>query len=505
MTAVGEAIEVRSPIEGRVLGQVPRQPAVDVERTAAALRAAQTQWEALGVPGRVRWLRRYRDWLLDNERRITRLMHAEVGKPLPEAEVEYAMSIDILNYYARRAKRFLAEGRPWPHSPVTATRRLAVAYRPYPVVGLITPWNFPVGLTLFDALPALAAGAAVLAKPSEFTPLAVRAVVEGWAEIGAPPVFDCVTGLAETGEAVVDGVDFVQFTGSTRTGRAVAQRAAARLIPCGLELGGKDPAIVLADADVAQAAAGVAYAGLSNTGQMCTSAERIYVEAPIYEEFVARLVDVVGGLRQDTGDGYDTDLGPLVTTAQHGIVSRHVADAVAKGATARTGGEPGEGRFYPPTVLTGVDDTMDVMREETFGPVLPVVEVADAAEAVRRANATSYGLSAYVWTRDKRRGREVARQLEVGAVNVNDVATHLACFPVPQAGWKQSGIGGRSGGAYGIRKYTRPQTLNSPRVEMSLIAKLVWYPYAERKAKLVGRLLRFLSAGDLRRRLERPS
>ncbi|HSV37461.1 MAG TPA: aldehyde dehydrogenase family protein [Nocardioidaceae bacterium] len=473
-----------------------------VPGVVAELRAEQPAWEALGVDGRVRWVRRYRDWLLDNEKQLNELVREDTGKPAAEAPLELMLSIDLANYYSANAKSFLAAESPKPHNLFTISKALEIQLRPYPVVGIITPWNFPLALTLFDAIPALLAGAAVVTKPSEYTPRAVEAAVAGWAEIGAPAVFRALSGAAAVGREIINEVDYVQFTGSTRTGRLVAQQAASLLIPFGLELGGKDPAIVLADADIDHAVAGITFGGLSNAGQMCTSVERVYVEAPVHDEFVDKLVAKVQSLRQNADDGYSTDLGPMIVDSQADIVEAHVEDAVAKGATVRCGGERIlGGRFFQATVLTDVDHSMDVMMLETFGPVLPVMKVADADEAVRLANDSPYGLSASVWTGDKRRGKELARQLEVGAVEVNDVQTHLACFPVPQAGWKSSGVGARLGGAHGITKYCRPHVVTSNRVELSLVQALAWFPYSPTKAQVIGRIFRLLGAGDVRRKL----
>jgi betaine-aldehyde dehydrogenase len=479
-----------------------RRSTTVVPAVVADLRAEQPSWEALGVEERVKWVRRYRDWLLDNEKELAALLREDTGKPAAEAPIELHLTIDLANYYCANAASFLKSQSPRPHNLLTFSKALEVEHRPYQVVGIITPWNFPLALTLFDCIPALLAGAAVVTKASEFTPRAVAFAAAGWKAIGAPPVFRVVEGAGDVGQDLVDQVDYVQFTGSTRTGTLVAQQAAGRLIPFSLELGGKDPAVVLADANLDQAAAGVVFGGLMNAGQMCTSVERVYVEAPVYDEFVLKLVEKVGELRQNADDGFATDLGPMVVDSQADIVERHVDDAVAKGATVRIGGERVlGGRFFQPTVLTGVDHTMDVMTQETFGPVLPVMKVADADEAVRLANDSDYGLSASVWTGDKKRGKEIARRLEVGAVEVNDVNTHLACFPVPQAGWKTSGVGARFGGAQGITKFCHPHVVTSNRVEVSLVQALAWFPYSATKAQVVGRMLRFLGASDVRRKL----
>ncbi|WP_278315205.1 aldehyde dehydrogenase family protein [Lolliginicoccus levis] len=503
MTTIDESrktVEVTSPVDGRVVGSLTAHSTADVASIASRVRAHQPEWEALGTKGRVEWVRKYRDWLFDHNDEISEILRQETGKSEHDARLEIPFSIDNLNYYANNAAKFLAPEKPWPASVLTRTRRLETVYKPYQLVGVISPWNFPIALSMFDAIPALLAGAAVVVKPSTETPLAVHRMIEGWAGIGAPDVLACAVGSGGVGTAVVDNVDYVQFTGSTETGISVGKRAAERLIPCGLELGGKDPAIVLADADIQMTAQGIAYWGLVNSGQMCTSVERIYVEDAIYPEFVEALTKVVRGLRQDGEAGFDTDIGAMVTESQVALVGEHIADAVAKGATVNVGGTS-SGQFIAPTVLSNVDHSMRVMNEETFGPVLPVMRVSDADEAVGLANDSVFGLSASVWGGNTERAREVGARLEAGSVVINDGSAHLICFPVPQSGWKTSGIGGRFGGADGIRKYTRTQAFVSHRVEVSALSKLLWYPYSATKSKAIMRTMRFLGAGDVRRKL----
>ncbi|MQA60037.1 MAG: aldehyde dehydrogenase family protein [Actinophytocola sp.] len=497
MTAV---IEVRSPADGGVAGAVPDQTAEEVSSAVANLRANQPAWEALSYAERVGWLRRYRDWLLDNEDRLGRLLQSETGKPWGEATFEVPYVVDVINYYAKHGERFIAEQTPRPHGAITMTKKQRMVYRPYQVVGVITPWNFPLALALMDSVPALLAGASVVVKPSEFTPLVTREAIAGWAEIGAPPVFGCVTGYGPAGAAVVDNADFVQFTGSTRTGKVIGQRAAERLIPCSLELGGKDAMVVLADAELDRAVNGAVWGALCNSGQMCTSVERVYVEAPIYEDFVARVVERVGELRQGQDDqGYHFDVGALANENQLAIVQRHVDEAIEQGAKALTGGKrAAAGTFFEPTVLIDVDHSMACMTEETFGPTMPIMRVADAEEAIRLANDSAYGLSATVWTKDKQRGESVARRLEAGSVNVNDMFANLFTLPLPQAGWKQSGIGARNGGEYGIRKFCRSQAIVSSNLTPKREPQ--WYPYTRLKGTLLRKLTRLVTARDLRRR-----
>jgi acyl-CoA reductase-like NAD-dependent aldehyde dehydrogenase len=497
-------ITVRCPADGTVAGNVEEHTPIQVADCVARVRAAQRDWEALGSGGRAVWLGRYRDWLLDHDVEIAGLLQRETGKTWQEATFEVPLGLDVINYYAKNAARFLADGRPRPHGLLTAHKKLTVARRPYPVVGVICPWNFPVMIALVDAVPALAAGASVVVKPSEFTPLATQRAIEGWQEIGAPPVFACVTGAGAAGAALVDAVDYVQFTGSTSTGKRIGARAAERLIPCSLELGGNDAAIVLADADLDRAVNGVVWGSLFNSGQACVAIERVYVEAQIHDDFVARVIERVARLRQgQDGRGYDADVGALASVAQLEIVESQVRDAVDKGARAVTGGARSAlgGTFFEPTVLVDVDHTMDVMTEETFGPTLPIMKVADADEAIRLANDSRYGLSASVWTADRKRGHALACRLEVGAVNVNDVFSNLFTFPVPHSGWKQSGIGARLGGAYGIQKYCRTQSITESR--FAFRSELLWFPYTARKGRFVGALLRLLAGRNLRRRLGR--
>ncbi|WP_067828543.1 aldehyde dehydrogenase family protein [Nocardia inohanensis] len=494
-------IEVRNPADGRVVGSAPAVPAADIPELAERVRAEQREWERIGPEHRAKWLGALRDWILDHEAELAETIHSESGRPRFEAQLEVLMVADLINYWSAHAAGFLADEQVRPSGPVQQIKRLVHVFRPYPLVGVIAPWNFPLLMPTMDTVPALLAGCAVLVKPSEVTPLSALLLARGWREIGAPPVLEIIAGLGDTGAAVVDAVDYVQFTGSTATGRKIARVAAERMIPCSLELGGKDPAIVLADADIDRAAEAIAWGGMVNSGQVCISVERVYVEAPVYDEFVTKLAAKVGSLRQGLDSPSDPqDIGPLATEAQAEIVRAQVEQAVAAGARILTGGKrTGTGTFFEPTVLVDVDHTMACMREETFGPTLPVMKVADAAEAVRMANDSPYGLSASVWCGDTRRGAALARELEVGAVNVNDVLADLPMYPLTQSGWKQSGIGSRMGGASGIRKYCRVQSITLPRVPTP--AMPIWYPYTSQRSWLVRKLMRAVVARDLHRAL----
>ncbi|WP_107653824.1 aldehyde dehydrogenase family protein [Nocardia suismassiliense] len=493
-------IEVRNPGTGAVVGTVPEMSADDVAAKVRELRLFQPEWEAIGPNGRKEWLLKLQDWLIDNTDTIADVVQSETGKPRVDSLIDPAFATDLLGYYARRAAKFLADDHPSPHSPLARVKKLTTAYKPYPVVGVITPWNFPLAMPALDVFPALAAGAAVILKPSEVTPLSALEMARGWAEIGAPPVFAVVTGAAATGAAVIENADYVQFTGSTATGRKIAVACAERMVPYSLELGGKDPAIVLADADVDRAAHGIAFGGMFNSGQVCISVERVYVEAPVYDEFVAKLTANVKALRQGI-DGRESkhEVGALANENQTTIVQRHVDEAVAAGAKVLTGGKrAGFGTAFEPTVLVDVDHTMSCVTEETFGPTLPVMKVADEAEAVRLANDSIYGLSATVWTGDKERGERIARQLNAGAVNINDVFVNLFSFALPMGGWGQSGVGARWGGANGVRKYCRQQAITTPLLPTQE-KELFWFPYKMPKLLFAVAAMRAAGARGLRR------
>jgi acyl-CoA reductase-like NAD-dependent aldehyde dehydrogenase len=497
----GEVLEVHNPATGGLIATVPVDSPQQVKDTVARLRANQAEWEALGIDGRYRWLGKLRDWLLDNSERVLDTMQAETGKVRADAANEPVYLADLINFYGTKAAKFIGEERVRPHSPLLASKKLRIQYRPHQVVGIISPWNFPLILALGDAIPALQAGAAVVIKPSEFTPLGLAEVVRAWQEeIGGPDVLDCVQGIGETGGALVDAVDFVQFTGSERTGRRVMARAAETLTPVSLELGGKDPMIVLADADLDRAANAAAWGGMMNAGQICMSVERIYVEEPAYEDFLAKLTAEVGRLRQGADDkAFGKEVGAMTSPNQTAIVEDHVSNALASGARALTGGKrvPGPGDYFEPTVLVDVDHSMKVMREETFGPVVGVMKVHDAEEALRLANDSRYGLSGSVFG-EKQRAEEVARRVECGAVNVNDVLVNYFAMDVPMGGWKQSGIGYRHGEP-GIKKYCRTESVVVTRFAGK--REPTWFPYTRSRRGLVGRVMRAVNARGLKRRL----
>jgi len=497
---VPEVIEVHSPATLEKVGEVPVCPAAGVRAAVARARAAFAVWGALGFKERGRVLVDVRERLLARREEVIRTLCAETGKPRFEAvAMELAYVCDALTFYARRAGRFLAPERVTPH--LLKNKKVIVRYQPRGVVGIIAPWNFPLFMTLGEAVPALAAGNAVVIKPSEWAPLTAelgrRIAAEAFAAAGLPPeILQVVAGYGETGGALVDEVDMVAFTGSARTGRLVAERAARRLVPVSLELGGKDPMIVLRDADLERAAAAAVWGAFMNAGQVCISVERVYVEEAVADEFTRRVVEKTRALRQgiEAGGagpaGEDrVDVGAMTFPKQVEVVEEQVRDAVERGARVLVGGRRAahlRGRFFEPTVLAGVDHSMQVMREETFGPVLPIMRVKDEGEALRLANDSRYGLNASVWTRDARRGARLAGQVEAGSVCVNDVIMGVAVTDAPFGGVKESGTGRRHG-APGIRRFASEQTIVIDR--FGLRREAVWYPYTASGERLLLRLL----------------
>lgn len=498
-----ETFEVCRPADGSVIESVAIDPPERVREVVARVRTAQPAWDAMGFEERRRWLARWRDWMLANHERLADIVQAETGKVRGDAGLESIYCEMAINFWGENAPRYLADETPTSGLLPNKVRRLRVRYRPYPVVGIISPWNFPLILSAGDAIPALAAGCAVVIKPSEFTPLELIELVRGWKEeVGGPDVLDVVNGMGETGGALVDEVDYLHFTGSDRTGRLVMKRAADTLTPVSLELGGKDPAVVLRDADLDRAANACAYGGFVNTGQVCMSIERIYVEEPVYDEFLAKLEANVRELRQGVdGPEYAAEQGAMTSPAQIEIVADHVDDARAKGARIVCGGrrKEGAGDWYEPTIVADADHSMKVMVDETFGPVVGVMKVSDEDEAVRMANDTRYGLSASVFSKDTERAERIAERLEVGAANVNDALVNYFHLEVPMGGWKDSGIGWRHGPG-GIRKYCRTESIVVPRLPLAKSEPL-WYPYTPRRRRFLNRLYRLFNARGLRNRI----
>jgi acyl-CoA reductase-like NAD-dependent aldehyde dehydrogenase len=490
-----EIIEVENPATGKVIASVPIVAPEEVAEHVARARRAQPGWDALGFDGRAAVMKRCQKWMSDNADRVIETIQSETGKAYEEAllaEVSYAEG--AFAFWAKNAEKYLAEERVKTASPFAKGRKLVVRYAPLGVVGVIGPWNYPLTNSFGDCIPALMAGNAVLLKPSEVTPLTSLLMGEMLRECGLPEhVYQVVPGYGETAAAMIDEVDFVMFTGSTATGKKVMERAAQTLTPVSLELGGKDPMIILADADLERAANAAVHYSMQNAGQTCTSTERVYVEEPIYDDFIRLVTDRVRELRHGMPGGAGaTDLGAMISPPQSDIVERHVKDAVEHGARVLVGGgrRDENGHYFEPTLLVDVDHSMACMREETFGPTLPIMKVRDAEEAVRLANDTQYGLQASVWTKDAAKGERIARRIEAGSVTVNDAQVNYVALELPMGGWKESGLGTRHG-ADGIRKYTKKQTLLVTSFA-PLKKDLHMMPYTPRRTRFVAKLLKLL-------------
>ena len=489
----GAEIPVENPATGEVLANVADLGPGQVAELARLGRAAQPGWQALGFDGRAAVMRRMRRWLMDNGDDVAKTLVDETGKTYEDANlIELLYTGGALSFWAKHAKRLLADESVRVRTLAVTGKKLVTRYEPLGLVGIIGPWNYPLVNSFGDAIPALMAGNSVILKPSEFTPLTSIKLAEALAECGLPAnVFQVATGRGATGAALVDEADMVMFTGSTATGKKVLAQAAQTLTPVSLELGGKDPMIVLADADVERAANAAVYYAMLNGGQTCISVERVYVEAPVYDDFVERVVKKVDALRQGVSTGPATaEVGAMTTPAQLDIVERHVADAVAKGAEVRRGGKrvEGAGSFFEPTVLVDVDHTMLAMTEETFGPTLPIMRVADAEEALRLANDSPYGLAASVYG-GRERAEALARRIEAGAVCVNDALLNYLAVELPMGGWKASGMGTRHGQA-GIRKYVKQQSLLITRLKLKRDPFM--FPYKATSSKLLFKGVRML-------------
>ncbi len=460
----GTTTEITQPLTGERLTDLPVSSAADVATAYERAREAQRSWAKLSPAERARPFIRFHDAVLDRRAEILDIVQLETGKARRHAFEEVMDAAGCTLYHARRAPRLLAPHR---RKGIVPLATHAVELRqPKGVVGLISPWNYPLALAVTDAAPALLAGNAIVHKPDTQTALTTLWVHDLLVECGMPAdIWQVVVGdPAEIGDPLISGADYVAFTGSTAGGRAIAEKAASRLIGCSLELGGKNPMVVLDDADIERTARGAIRACFTNAGQLCISIERLYVHEKIYDRFAERFADEVRNMR--LGSDYDADMGSLTSRRQLDAVTRHVEDAVAKGAEVLAGGKPcpeAGPLFYEPTVLTSVTGEMDLCHGETFGPVVSLYRFATDDEAVELANGSDYGLNASVWTANPARGRRLAARIKAGTVNVNEgYASAYASYDAPMGGMKNSGVGRRHG-SEGLLKYTEVQTIASQR------------------------------------------
>lgn len=482
-----------APATGEALGEVPIQGADEVRAAVERARGAQEAWALLPIEERCQRILRFRDALVDRAEEVVELLVKECGKPRAEALThEVMITADLATYYAKRAHKVLAPREIELH--LFKHRRSYVHYAPRGVVAIISPWNFPLVIPVGDTITALIAGNAVVLKPSEVTPLIALKAKEIYDAAGLPDdLFQVVTGDGSTGAALIDThPDKVVFTGSVSTGRKVATACGQRLIPCTMELGGKAAAIVCADADLERAARGIVFGGFANSGQVCISVERVYAHDSVYERLVDRVTELTRELRQGDPDSHTTDVGAIIFPKQIEIAERLIEDAVQKGAQLRAGGKrrEGEGQFFEPTVLAGCTQDMAVMREEIFGPVVPIMKVGDEDEAVQLANDSHLGLMGYVFTRDRDKGRRLAERVRAGTVMVNDVLSAYGAPETPFGGVKESGFG-RVHGEEGLREMCEIRHVNYDRVTLGSREPL-WYPYGEKTYRAAMKGLRLL-------------
>lgn len=497
-----KTIIVQNPATLEKITELSVTEAADVAAAVNRGRQAQKIWAQTSFSNRAKVLYRLRDLLLDDGDKLADILTAETGRPRAEvfgAELFYLC--DAIGSWAKKSAAYLRPEKIRPHFPLMKFKKVVSTYEPRGVIGIISPWNFPLTMTLGEAIPALMAGNAVVVKPSELTPLSAIFGSEIAARAGFPEnLFQIVIGYGETGEALIDCADMIAFTGSVETGKQVMRRAAERLIPVSLELGGKDPMIVLKDADLDRAAGACVWGALMNSGQICTSIERVYVEAPVYKEFTDKVGEKVRAIRQGPSEN-EVDLGSMTSAEQLKIVAAQVDQALSSGARALTGGKRNSslpGYYYEPTVLVDVNQSMDVMTQETFGPVIPIMKVNDEHEALRLANDSRYGLSATIFSRDGARAYRLAESMESGSVCINDSLVTFIVPDTPMGGIKESGFGYRHG-AEGIRKFCRQKSIVIDR--FGLKEEFPWYPTTAKKARQLPHLLKLLCRSGWRNKL----
>jgi succinate-semialdehyde dehydrogenase / glutarate-semialdehyde dehydrogenase len=494
-SSTSDTVDTVNVYTGGTFAKVPRSSPQDVTDAVEAARGAQRTWANVAVADRIRIFERFHTLILEHTETILDLLQTETGKARKDAFLEASSPLVTVGYYARKAPKLLAPQRREGMMPFLV--KASELRSPKGVVGIITPWNYPFALAFTDSIPALIAGNAVVLKPDTQTALSTLVGVDLLYEAGLPQgLLKVVIGDGPVaGTAIVDTVDYIGFTGSTKTGRQIAARAGQRLIGCSLELGGKNPLLVLADANLTKAATGAVQTCFSNSGQLCMSPERLFVHANVYDAFVTKFLDEVSRMTIAAAYDFSADMGSLTSQRQLETVSAHVADAQAKGATVLAGGHPRPDIgpfFYEPTVLTNVTLEMLCHNSETFGPVVSIYRVTTDTEAIERANSTTYGLNASIFSRSIPHAETVASHLKAGTVNIND--GHVVGFgsaDAPMGGMKDSGIGRRNG-TEGLLKYTEGQNISIQKIPLTTPPRWLPYSLVARNLRTILKLLRRL-------------
>ena len=493
-----------NPADGSIVGRFPVMDTAQVQAAVERARAAQPEWNRLGIRKRLQILRRFQRLLHANKTQVAHLISREAGKPEVEALLtEVLVVLDVVRFLRKHAYDAL---RPEvvPHgNPILKTKRGRLLREPYGVIAIISPWNYPFSIPATETLAALAAGNAVVVKPSEFTPAAATELARLLHQAGVPEdVFQVVIGEGPAGAALMGApIDKVIFTGSVATGKRIAQAAAQRLLPVVLELGGKDPMIVLEDADVDVASSAAVWGAFVNAGQTCLSVERCYVHRSLYDKFLVACVEKTRKLRVGEGTDPEVEIGPMIHQGQLQIVEAHVNEAKAMGARVLCGGErlaqlgP---NFYAPTVIAEVNHSMRLLNEETFGPVLPVMPFDTEDDAIQMANGSEFGLAASVWTKSRGRGEAIAKKLHAGTVMVNDVICGFGISEAPHGGVKASGLG-RTHGRLGLEEMVRVKYVDSDLAPH--MKKLWWYGYSKKLMRQMSDFTDMLFAPGIAKRI----
>jgi len=488
-TVAAATIRSTNPATGEVLDEIPCATPDDVHSAVARAKGAQPQWQSTPVQQRVELLRRFQQLLNQQRDDVAQLICREAGKPVAEAlATEVLVVLDAAEFCLRNAFSFLRE-RPLPHANLAMkTKRGKLVCEPYGVIGIIAPWNYPFSIPAVEALGALVTGNAVVLKPSEFTPVIALELQRLLLTAGLhPDLMQVVIGEGPVGAALAESaVDKLIFTGSVATGKRVGEAAARRLLPVVLELGGKDPMIVLDDADLEVASSGAMWGAFMNAGQTCLSVERCYVHLTLYEPFLAKCREKIARLRVGNGIDSEVEIGPMIHERQLRIVDDQVRDAVQRGARLLAGGkrlsELGP-NFYAPTLLADVTNDMRIMQQETFGPVLPVAAFDNDDEAIRLANDSEFGLAASIWTRDRERGEAMAAKIKAGTVMLNDMISCFGIAEAPHGGFKQSGIG-RTHGEMGLQEMVQVKYVDVDL--MPRMKKVWWFGYSGEYQRQMG-------------------